>query len=303
MWKIVFPLLLTAGVWADEVTTIAGTGQPGFSATQINNPYGLTIGPDGALYFCEVGNHVVRRLDLKTHAMTVVAGTGEKGYSGDGGPAAKAQLNEPYDAKFDPLGNLYIADMQNNAVRRVDVHTHNISTVSKDFKQPECLAFTIDGNMLVCDIGNKRIQQIDLDLETTTTFMNRTTFDGPRSIDFDPGGQMYLALRDGNTVGRVNEKFVPFATVKSPKAISYGQDYSMWVADSENNRILSINMISGTITPVLGTGERGDGPDGDPRLCKLARPHGVLVAPDGTIYVADSENHRIRKLIYSQTVY
>jgi DNA-binding beta-propeller fold protein YncE len=302
MWKTAFLLLLTAGLRADEVTTIAGTGQPGFSATQINNPYGLTIGPDGALYFCEIGNHVVRRLDLATRAMTVVAGTGEKGYSGDGGPATKARLNEPYDARFDSLGNLYIADMQNNAVRRVDAHTHEISTLSKDFKQPHCLAFTTDEALLVCDIGNKRIRRIDLETGEATTFLDRT-FEGPRSIAFDPGGQMYLALRDANSIGRVNNEFVPFATVKSPKSISYGTDYSIWVADSENHRIVNINLVSYTITVVLGTGEKGDGPDGAPSQCKLARPHGVLAGPDGAIYVADSENHRIRKLIYSQTVY
>jgi sugar lactone lactonase YvrE len=294
--------VLRAEDLSQGVTTVAGTGQPGFSATQINNPYGMTFGPDGALYFCEVGNHVVRRLDLKTHQMTVIAGTGEKGYSGDGGPATKAQLNEPYAARFDSLGNLYIADMQNNAVRRVDVHNHNISTIAKDFKQPHCLAFTVDENLLVCDIGNKRIRQIDLETGAESTFMNQT-FPGPRAIVFDPGGQMYLALRDGNSVGRVNDSYVPFATVTSPKDISYSKDYSMFVADSENHRILNINMVSGTIVTVLGTGERGDGPDGDPLKCRLARPHGVLVGPDGAVYVADSENHRIRRLIYTQAVY
>lgn len=287
---------------ADDVSTIAGTGQPGFSATQINNPYGLTIGPDGALYFCEIGNHVVRRLDLKTRAMTVIAGTGVKGYSGDGGPATSAQLNEPYAARFDSLGNLYIADMQNGVVRRVDSHTHNISTLAKGFKQPHCLAFTVDESLLVCDIGNKRIQQIDLASGDATTFLKQT-FDGPRAIVLDPGGQMYLALRDANAVGRLTDTFVPFATVKSPKDISYSPDYSMFAADSENQRIVNINMVSGTVTTVLGAGAKGDGPDGDPLKCKLARPHGVLVGPDGAIYVADSENHRIRKLTYSQAVY
>jgi DNA-binding beta-propeller fold protein YncE len=294
---------LAACGFADDVTTIAGNGKPGFSATQINNPYGMTFGPDGALYFCEIGNHVVRRLDLTTHALTVVAGSGVKGYSGDGGPATQAQLNEPYAARFDSLGNLYIADMQNHAVRMVDVHTHNISTVSKDFKEPDCLAFTPTGELLVCDISNQRIQQIDLERNVTTTFLNKK-FAGPRAIDFDPGGQMYLALREGNAIGRVvDSDFVPIATIKGPKDISYSEDFSMFVADTENNRIVNVNMISGTITPVLGTGEKGDGPDGDPLKCKLARPHGVLVGPHGAIYVADSENHRIRKLNYSQAVY
>jgi DNA-binding beta-propeller fold protein YncE len=245
---------------------------------------------------------VVRRLDLKTHELTVIAGSGGKGYSGDGGPADKAQMNEPYAARFDSLGNLYIADMQNGAVRRVDAHTHIISTLAKDFKQPHCLAFTVNEMLLVCDIGNKRIQQIDPQSGVVTTFMKRT-FDGPRAIVFDPGGRMYLALRDGNSIGRLTDSYVPFATVKSPKDISYSPDFSMFAADSENQRIVNVNMISGTIINVLGSGQRGDGPDGDPMNCKLARPHGVLVGPDGAVYIADSENHRIRKLVYTQAVY
>jgi len=302
MRKLLLLLFMAGILCADEVTTIAGTGQPGFSATQINNPYGMTFGPDGALYFCEIGNHVVRRLDLKTRELTVVAGNGTKGYSGDGGPAIKAQMNEPYAVRFDSFGNMYIADMQNGAVRKVDVHTGTISTLAKGFRQPHCLAMTLDEDLLVCDIGNNRIRQIDLESGEVTTFMNQT-FAGPRAITFDPGGIMYLALREGNAIGKVTDTFVPFAQVKSPKDISYARDYSMFVADSENHRILNINMVTGTTITALGTGTKGDGPDGDPLQCQLARPHGVLVGPDGAVYVADSENHRIRKLIYSQAVY
>src|SRR5437762_775339 len=89
---------------AQSLVTIAGTGTAGFSGdggpalqAQINNPYGLSIGPDGALYFCEIGNHRVRRLDLKSGIISTVAGSGEKGYAGDGGPALSAAMNEPYE--------------------------------------------------------------------------------------------------------------------------------------------------------------------------------------------------------------
>src|SRR5579884_1238859 len=108
MRKTAFVLigLLWAGALsgAAVIKTIAGTGKPGYSgdggpgeAGALANPYGLTIGPDGALYICEVDNNVVRRLDLKTHRLSTVAGNGRKGYSGDGGTALAASLNKAYE--------------------------------------------------------------------------------------------------------------------------------------------------------------------------------------------------------------
>src|SRR5579862_8456892 len=102
-------LVLSAALAAAQTTvTIAGTGVAGFSGdggpaaeAQLNNPYGLVAGPDGALYFCEIGNHRIRRLDLQTHRISTAAGSGRKGYSGDGGPALDAALNEPYEVRFD----------------------------------------------------------------------------------------------------------------------------------------------------------------------------------------------------------
>src|SRR6266567_3541226 len=128
---------VVAAAFAQSFSPIAGTGVAGFSgdggpatAAQINNPYGLVTGPDGALYFCEIGSHRVRRLDLKTHRISTVAGSGEKGYAGDGSPALAASLNEPYEVRFDKAGNMFFADMQNHVVRRVDAKTHLISTVA-----------------------------------------------------------------------------------------------------------------------------------------------------------------------------
>ncbi len=112
-----------------QITTIAGDGTPGYSETQINNPYGMTMGPDGALYFCEVGNHRVRRLDLKTRRLSDVAGNGQHGYTGDGGPALSASLNEPYEVRFDSAGNMFFVEMQNHVVRRVDARTRIITTL------------------------------------------------------------------------------------------------------------------------------------------------------------------------------
>src|SRR5579863_10688033 len=96
------------------VEILVGTGEKGFSETQVNNPYGMAIGPDGGLYFCDLDNQRIRRLDLKTKKLATIAGNGQKGYQGDGGPAKDASLNMPHEVRFDAKGDLYIAERDNH---------------------------------------------------------------------------------------------------------------------------------------------------------------------------------------------
>ena len=315
-------------------------------ASGLSNPYGLVIGPDGGLYFCDIDSHRVRRLDLKTSALTTVAGTGEKGYSGDGGPATAAQLNQPYEVRFDTAGNLYFVEMPNHVVRRVDAKTRIITTVAgtgqpgfsgdggpgnrAQLRQPHSLAIDPQGRLLICDIGNHRVRRLDPKTGIIETWLGTgerlptpdgaplagTPINGPRAIDLDPQGNLYLVLREGNVVLRIDPRAgriyhvagtgekgntgdggpAKTAKLNGPKGISWARGGSLYIADTENHTIRKIDLKSGIITTVLGTGERGDGPDGDPRQCRLARPHGVFVAPDGVVYVADSESNRIRVL-------
>jgi streptogramin lyase len=279
---------------------------------------------------------------MKKHTLSTVAGTGTKGYAGDGGPALQASLNEPYEIRFDKSGNMYFAEMQNHVVRRVDAKTKIISTLAgtgapgfsgdggpaakAQFKQPHSIAFDPAGNLLVCDIGNNRIRRIDLKTGTIDTYagtgekkptpdgapLTGTPLNGPRAIDLDPQGNLYLALREGNAVYRIDSKAgkiyhfagtgekgytgdggdAKVAKLSGPKGISYSSDGGVYIADTESHTIRRIDLKSGVITTALGTGERGDGPMGDPLKCKLARPHGVFIHK-GIVYVADSESHRI----------
>src|SRR3954471_8869622 len=100
----VVTILVATSLVAQSITTLIGTGKPGFDDNSINNPYGLVIGPDGALYFCDIDNHAVRRLDLKSKKLTTVA----------------ENQGQPYELQFDKAGNLYFVDMPKHIVRRID---------------------------------------------------------------------------------------------------------------------------------------------------------------------------------------
>ncbi len=350
MWNRLSSLCLLAALALaaapKRIVTIAGDGTAGYSATRSNNPYGLTIGPDGALYFCEVDNHRVRRLDLKTHALSTVAGNGKPGYSGDGGPALEASLYQPYEVRFDRAGNIFFAEMQNHVVRRVDARTRIITTVAgtgqpgfsgdggpanqAQLRQPHSIAFASDGALLICDIANFRIRRVDLGTGIISTFAGTgeagptpdgaplagTPLNGPRAITADPAGNLYVVLREGNMVYRIDPAGHTFhhisgtgekgysgdggparlAKLSGPKGISWAPNDSLYIADTESHTIRRIDLKTGVIQTVAGTGERGDGPDGDPLACRLSRPHGIFAGLDGVIYIGDSESHRIRVL-------
>ncbi len=341
---------------AATVATLIGTGQAGYSDTEVNNPYGLAIGPDGALYFCDLGNSRIRKIDLATRRVTTVAGNGQKAYKGDGGPAVDASLSAPHELLFDARGDLYIAERDNHVIRKVDMKTGIISTVAgtgvrgfsgdggpgvqAQLNQPHSIALDRDGSILICDIGNHRIRRLHLDTGIIETYagtgetkdtpegapVKGTPVTGPRTIVRAANGDLYLALREGNAIYRIDAKTQtyhhlagtgelgfsgdggpalqakfggsatgPAARLAGPKGLALGSDDSLYVADTESHAIRKINLKTGIITTVLGTGQIGDCQESDPLKCKLNRPHSVLFA-NGVLYVGDSEANRILML-------
>jgi len=338
------------------VRTVAGTGERGYEPegsagrpaveTPVDNPYGAVVGPDGALYFCEVDTGRTRRLDLATGRLTTVAGNGVKAYEGDGGPALEASFSAPHEIRFDGDSNLFVVERDAHVVRRVDARTRIVSTVAgtgepgysgddgpavrAQLRQPHSIAFDARGDLLVCDIGNQRVRSVDLRTGTISTLSGTgarevtpdeaplagTPLRGPRSLDTDPEGNAYLVLREGNAVFQLDLRAGRLrriagtgetgyggdggralsATFNGPKGIAYSvDDHALYIVDTENHVIRRMSLASGLIETVLGTGERGDGPDGDPLRCRLSRPHGVYVYR-GVVYVTDSESHRVRAL-------
>ena len=331
---------------SNTVSTIIGTGLPGFSEAQVNNPFGVIIGPDGGLYFCDLDNQCVRRLDLDTGQTTTVAGNGKRGYSGDGGQATDATLNMPHEIQFDQIGDLYIVERDNHVVRKINFKTGVISTFAgigtpgfsgdggaanqAQLNQPHSIIFDSHGDLLICDIKNHRIRCVNRQSGIIQTYagtgaqlptsdgasLNSTPLNGPRTMTIDPDGNFYLALREGNALYTINIETqtlhhlagtgeqgysgdgrpAKLAALAGPKGLAYAPDHKLYVVDTENHVIRCIDLKTEIITTVLGTGEVGDGPEPHPLECRLARPHGIFVHGLKSIYIGDSEAHRIRLL-------
>ena len=342
---------LAAAPTAGTVETIAGTGVKGFSGdggpaskAQLNNVYGVARGPDGFLYICDMDNHRVRRVG-PTGVISTYAGDGEKGYRGDGGPATRASLNQPYEVAWDSAGNLHFVELGNHCVRRVDAKTGVISTVAGSGKPgfagdggpapeallnaPHSLAFDAAGDLYICDILNHRLRRVAKGTSVISTWSGtgekRTAPDGapitgsplhgPRAVIFGADGRCWLALREGNAVVVLDPKANTLrrmagtgkagftgnggpalsATLSGPKGIALDAAGHVYLADTESHSIRYLDTARGTLELLVGTGRRGDGPDGPrPHDCQLARPHGVAVDRDGSILIGDSENHRVR---------
>jgi DNA-binding beta-propeller fold protein YncE len=342
--------LLPLAAEQTSISTVAGTGQRGYSGdggpasrSQINNPYGIAIGSDGALYICDTDNHVVRKVS-RDGTIATVAGNGRRGYSGDGRKATEASLNEPYEVRFDRQGNLYVVERMNHVVRLVDARTGLISTVAGNGKagfsgdegpavsaslhEPHSIQLDGKGNLYVCDIRNHRIRRVNLQSGIISTFAGTgkraptpdgakiagTPLNGPRAIDFDKQGNLWLALREGNAVYKLDLKRgrlhhvagtgvqgfsgnggpAKLATLSGPKGLSVGPNGNIYLTDTESHSVRMIDIRKQTLELIAGTGDRGDGPEGDPKSCKMSRPHGVFAASDGAVYVGDSEAHRVR---------
>ncbi len=333
-----------------SVAVFAGTGEKGYSgdegpatAARINNPYGLVRGPDGAIYVCDIDNHVIRRID-RDGVIETVAGSGVKGYAGDGGPAREARLNQPYEIRFDGAGNLYFVEMPNHLIRMVDAKTGRIQTVAgtgergfggdggaataAQFSRPHSIQFCPDGKgLFICDIGNHRVRRLDMASGVVDTVVGdgqrRATADGssftgasvngPRASDFDADGFLWLALREGNAIYRLDLHREVFhhiagtgakgmtgnggpakqATLSGPKGIAVGPNGNVFFADTESHTIRYVDRNKNTVELLLGTGRRGGAFSADPLKCETNRPHGVFVDADGSVFVGDSENHRV----------
>ena len=275
------------------ITTVAGTGAEGYSgdggqASQatVNQIYSICVDANGDIYIVDRLNAAVRKIDAATGIITTVAGTGEPGYSGDGGPGNLAQLVEPNDAFLDGKGGLLIADIQDQRVRRLELTTGIITT------------FAGNGEKVRSGDGNPATQ---------------ASFFGSRAVCMDSKGNTYVCEREGHGVRKIDANGImsTFAgtgekgysgdggpaiasTWNGPKAIRCDHQDNVIVVDTENHAIRRIDAVTGVVTTVAGgqLGSEGDG--GNPTAAGLARPHGGAVDRAGNLFIADSNNNRVR---------
>lgn len=273
-----------------SITTFAGTATPGYTGdnitaitAELQSPSAVALDSSGNLYIADTNNQRVRK--VSAGIIATVAGVTASGYSGDYGPATAAELSDPSGVAVDSAGNLYIADTNNQRIRRVDTSGF-ITTIAgtgtagfsgdggpgilAQLSNPAGLAIDRVGNLIIADKNNQRIRKVD-------TSGNITTIAGTGSSGYS------------GDKGPASS-----AELSSPSGVAADPEGDIYVADSGNNRIRKIGP-SGVITTIAGSGAFGFSGDGGAATAAfLSNPAGVGLDTLGNIFIADTGNHVVR---------
>ncbi len=279
------------------ISILAGTGKTGASGdngpandAEFNAMHSLCVLPSGDVLLADTWNNRIRKLDVKSGQIRTIIGTGEKGFSGDGGPADKAQFGGIYCAALDPKGEkLYLTDLDNGRIRMVDLASNVVTTVAGNGKKGK---------------PNDGIVAVDGPLSD------------PRAACVDSKGNLYILERGGNDLRMVDTKGriklvvgngkkgsagdggpALQAELNGPKHLCCDEKDNVLIADTENHVIRRYQPADGTIVRVAGTGKAGSaGVGGSPLEVQLKRPHGVTFHPKLGLLICDSENGRILRI-------
>lgn len=279
----------------EDKADLTPEGADGTTVT-LNHPTQLVAMPDGSMLLVSWHNHKLRRYDPGTGKVRVTCG-GPAGFKGDGGPASKALLDQPIQAALAKDGTLFLLDQRNQVIRRIgtdDVITTVAGTprekgyagdggkpLEAKMQQPfgsnpqpgGGLAIDEKGRLYFSDVLNHRVRRVDLekDLIETVAGNGEAGYGG----DGGPGTS---------------------AKLNNPRKLAFGPDGRLYIADERNHRVRALDVETGTIETVAGNGAAAFGGDGGPATAAaLNRPSG-LAFHDGFLYIADTENHRIRRI-------
>ncbi len=259
-------------------------------------PGDVAVDQSGNLFIADTQNERIRRVDAETRMIVTVAGNGTAGFSGDGGPATLATFISPSGLSVDRWGNLFIADMFNQRIRRVDVATGFIETVagngtsgfggdggpavSAQLSVPTGAVADANGNLFIADAGNNRIREV-----VAATGVIRTV-----AGTGVPGACLF-----GGDGGPATS-----AQLCNPARVVVDSWGNLFIADQGNNRVRRVDAASGIITTVAGTGVAGFSGDGGPALAAaLDAPFGLTLDPCGNLFIADGGSSRVREVVYS----
>ncbi|MGO9231164.1 MAG: Ig-like domain repeat protein, partial [Bryobacteraceae bacterium] len=251
-------------------------------------PTGLAFDTAGNLYIADTGDNVVREVNL-AGIISTVAGDGEQGFGGDGGAATSALLDSPNGIAVDSNGNLYIADSHNNRIREVSggviatiagtgaagFSGDGSAATAATLSYPTAVAVDSNSNVYIADTNNHRIREI------TGTTINTVAGNGSQFYSGD-GGPATAAGLD------------------SPNGVAVDAAFNIYIGDTHNQRVRMVTFATGIITTLAGTGVQGFTADGPAASAALALPRGVAVDASGNVYVADSDNNRIRTISRGQ---
>jgi len=335
-------------VRAQNIHLVAGGGEVAervqATKAKLGNPFGVDFDSAGDLFFVDIDGHRVCRIDAKG-MLTRIAGTGNKGSAGDGGPALAAEFNAMHNLAIGADDNIYLADTLNHKVRMIDRQSGKITTIAgtdKGFSGDSGPATKAQFSGIYCisldparerlylaDLDNRRIRMIVLKTGIVTTVAGNgekgLPADGavaaqsplvdPRAVAADSAGNVYVLERSGHALRVVDREgkirtvvgtgqrgasgdggLAREATLNGPKHLCIDKD-DVIIADTDNHVIRRYTPVDGKIVRIAGSGRKGDGGVGGPALeVELNQPHGVYAHQSGDLYIADSLNHRILRV-------
>ncbi len=285
-----------------NITTVAGNGFQGYNGDSIaatganlNIPYGVFVDSSRNIYIADRGNNRIRLVSANTRKISTIAGNGNFGYNGDNIPATTASLDYPETMFIDKVGNIYIADTNNQRIRKVAWNTGFITTVagngvrgyngdnipatSANFDYASSVSVDELGNIYIADYGNYRIRMVS----AITGLINTVAGNG---------GYGY----NGDNIPATS------ASLASVQGLFLDKKGNIYIAGTALSRIRMVSANTGYISTVAGTGDYGYNGDNIPATnAKLSHPPRVYVDDSGNIYIADSNNNRIRVVAGNST--
>jgi large repetitive protein len=308
---------------AGIISTIAGvdgtsgyagdSGAAGSQNTELNLPSGVAIDGAGNLFIADSANNVVREISAATGVITTIAGTHTAGFSGDGGAAVAAKLNQPFGLALDPAGNLFIADIGNNRVRVVCAAAGTLDgaacpargaivtvagngsagatgdggqAIAAELNGPYAVAVDPAGNLFLADTQNNRVRAV---CATASSSILGTHCTAAGIISTVAGNGTGNFAGDGGAASA--------AEVNSPSGLAFDPAGDLYIADTQNYRIREVTAKSAIISTIAGNGSADFGGDDGPATdAGIHGPYGIVLDNNGNLIVADFFDQRIRTI-------